>query len=641
MSQHLSRRNFVYLAMTAAAGAALSACQTGAPAPAPTSQQTTAQPTNTTAPTASSGGAATPTKAAAATPAAGTTPAAGATPTTAAAAAPTATAGGPTPTTAVAAEGALPVPRKETFFSEDTGKFTAFDSFNPFIPNGWTYQAGNIYATEFMWIANFASGEMMPWLATGYKYSDDNKSVTINLNPKATWNDGKPFTSEDVAFTVNMVKGNTKLSGNANYNKYVDSVETPDPNTVVFKLKEANPRFHQTFICKIVSGSYIVPKHIWDGKDPATFKNNPPVWTGAWKLKQVIPELALFVWERNDNYWNKDKYNPAVKYMAFRQAPPKDADQQELEQNKIDHAHALDYPQMQAAQKKNPKVVITPFRDPCPRGMWFNCAAPPTDKAEFRWAMSYLINRDKAANVIWPIETVPAEYPWSDWQWEQKYVDKAVLSKYPLSFDPKKAADLLDKLGYKMQGAARVGPDGKPLQLEIITPTTQVDAEFQIALDIAEEAKKLGIEMSVKSLVGPSFDDQYTTGKFNMTSHWLCGASLEPIELYSGFHSRYIVPIGERALQGNSVRLKSPEFDKLIDQILAVGPDDPKIMPLYSQALDLYMQLLPATPIIQTTYVMAYNSTNWTGWPTKDKMYTLPFTWWHQFNLAVMALKPA
>ncbi|MGC8718316.1 MAG: ABC transporter substrate-binding protein, partial [bacterium] len=468
----------------------------------------------------------------------------------------------------------LPVPRNETLFLEDTATFRIFDSFNYFIPNGVEFAIGFWQlATEYLWYANLATGKIVPWLATKYLYSNEFKRCEITLRRGVTWNDGKPFTADDVVFTVNMIMSHPEFGGE-NWKQEVASVKAKDQYTVVFELKEPNPRFHYRFVNFVCTATPIVPKHIWEGKDPLTFKNNPPVTTGPYKLKQVIPALTMFIWERRDDYWGKKLgYFPGPKYVVYRTSPPPDADLQDIINNVIDHAHNIDYTQMEVAMKKNPNIIIAPFLDPCPRGIWFNCASGPTADPRVRWALSYLVNREKIAKTLWLPETTPAKYPWAAYKYMERFVDKSVLEKYDLTFDPGKAAKLLDEAGYKMgPGGVRVGPDGKPLSLDIITPTLPANYEYQIALDMTREADKIGVKLNVKHLEGPVFDEYTSTGKFDLTSHWLCGAGTDPYNLYRDLTSDRIMPIGERAVRGNWVRLKDKNLDKIVAILAKVNP---------------------------------------------------------------------
>lgn len=100
------------------------------------------------------------------------------------------------------------------------------------------------------------------------------------------------------------------------------------------------------------------------------------------------------------------------------------------------------------------------------------------------------------------------------------------------------------------------------------------------------------------------------------------------------------MPIGQRAVRGNWVRLKDPTLDKLVGKLANMAPDSKVALSTYHQTLEEYLKVLPAAPIIQTIYTMAWNQTYWKGWPTTDNMYTVPFTWWGHFLFVTFNLKP-
>ena len=75
------------------------------------------------------------------------------------------------------------------------------------------------------------TGNKKPQIASSWDISKDGKVYTFHLRPNLKWSDGQPFSSEDVAFTLNAF---------AKYNTYlvkvlpnIDRVETPDANTFV------------------------------------------------------------------------------------------------------------------------------------------------------------------------------------------------------------------------------------------------------------------------------------------------------------------------------------------------------------------------------------------------------------------------
>ena len=77
-----------------------------------------------------------------------------------------------------------------------------------------------------------------PYLAESWKVSDDGLTVTINLVKGATFHDGKPITSEDVAFSIDTVKANHPFKSMF---APVEAVETPDAHTAIIKLSKPHP----------------------------------------------------------------------------------------------------------------------------------------------------------------------------------------------------------------------------------------------------------------------------------------------------------------------------------------------------------------------------------------------------------------
>ena len=546
------------------------------------------------------------------------------------------------------AQGDLPVPREETIFLEDTpGPYQIFDSFNDNIPNGNEFANGYIQiGREYLFLANFASGEFESWQAESFEYNDDFTQMTLHLKDNVMWNDGQPFTSADVVYTMETIKANEPLGGEF-LRDFDVQASAPDATTVVMDINRAAPRFHYNFFAT-VNGFEIWPKHIWENEDPLTFKNNPPVTTSVWKLRDVNQDLRMFIWERDENYWNKDERFPAAKYVIYRNAPASpDADYQEFVTNVIDHAHAIDWFQIEQAAAENPAVTFAPFQDPCPRGIWINTQKYPLSLSEMRWALSYVVNRPKIGNVIWQPPTVPAVHPWSEWALLQKFIDQDVLDEYTIEYSPEKAIAILDGLGF-MPGddGIRVDDQGNRLSFIVSTPAAIGGGEYQIAQDLAEEAAKVGIELQVDSMQGGTYWDNLNgvnAGNFDLGSHWLCGTWMDPVELYQSYTGDLPIPGDGSDLPSytNFIGLQNADLDDAVERIKVSSPDSPEAQAAYSDALRAWMQSMPVLPIVQTIYVMAWNQTYWTNWPVEDNFYTVPFTWWATFYNVTFELQPA
>jgi len=556
----------------------------------------------------------------------------------------TATAAAVVPSSAPAggASANLPTPRNQTVVFE-TSKLSTFDSFNPYIPNGEQYQAGMVQGCrECMFYFDFPSNKLIPWLATKYEYNADFTQLTLSLNPAAKWNDGQPFTSDDVLFTLDLLKKNAQFTGSSAVTTWIDTATAPDANTVALKLKQANPRYHYNFVAAItVDVIKVVPKHVWEGKDAGTFKNNPPVFTGPYVLDRTIPEQFMFVWKRNPDYWNKANLDPKPQYAVYRQALTADASLQEFTRANTDITNSIDYLLMQSIKNSYKDWVQVIAADVCPRGVWLNQDSPSGlfQTAEGRQVMSLLLDRDLIAKTIWQPSSRPAKYPWADWSANDKFVNPDIQKKYDLVFDPTRAGQLLDGLGATMSGGTRQ-LNGKPLALTCITPVEVGKPEYQIGQSLAENAKKVGIDIQIRSLVGTPFDDAYNNGQYDLTSHWLCGSALDPGQLYTLFEERFYQPIGTRTTQGNPTRTRIPALNDIAAQINKADPNNPANKALFDQGLDVFMKNLPAVPVIQTVFPIAYNTTYWSGWPTNDNLYNVPQHWWAQFIFVLGKIQP-
>jgi peptide/nickel transport system substrate-binding protein len=537
----------------------------------------------------------------------------------------------------------LPTPREQTVVIEERPT-NIWDSFNPFIPNGEVGAFGlGIVCREYLFYANFLTGEVTPWTAESYEYNDDFTQATLRLNPNVTWSDGEPFTAHDVVFTQQILLDNPQLNGAGAVIRDVADVSAADDHTVVWDLTTSNPRFHYRFIAGIsADGLRVVPQHIWEGEDPGTFKFNPPVQTGPYILNEASATLLYYLWEKNPNYWNKANLDPTPQNVMYRQSSEVDASVQAFLDGDVD-VPSIDYLNQVQIESQYDQTARFDFPDPCPRGIYFNCASPNplVSTPEGRWVLSHLIDREVIATTIWQPPSRPATYPWADYEAWKAWAPAEVMDQFDLTFSIDKANELLDAMGAtERDGDTRI-LNGTPLRLTMITPIEVTGLEYQIGSSFANTAKEAGIDIELKSLPGSAFGDAFQTGNYDLTIHWLCGMQFDPNQLFAGFHSRNYRPIGERAENDHaSSRLQSPELDALVEQLDTIDVEAEASKSVFNDALTVFMQELPAVAPIQTVFPLFYNTAYWTGWPSAENPYTIPAHWWGQFLFAIGNLKP-
>jgi len=163
---------------------------------------------------------------------------------------------------------------------------------------------------ESLFYLNFESGEIEPWLATGWSMNEDFTELTLNLREGVKWSDGEAFTANDVVFTLNMLQEYAPaLWHSEGVSRWVESVEAVDDLTVKITLKEPNPRYIYNFIIEIYNSIPTVPEHIWADVDPTTFTNFDlekgwPVFTGPYRLVQADENQLIY--DRRDDWWGAE-----------------------------------------------------------------------------------------------------------------------------------------------------------------------------------------------------------------------------------------------------------------------------------------------------------------------------------------------
>lgn len=510
----------------------------------------------------------------------------------------------------------IPTPREQTVVI-NMGETSIFDSFNPYIPNGEAITYGvHQVAREPFFIQNFMTGEVVPWLASGFEYNEDYTEVTLKIKPEAAWSDGEPYTSADVVFTFDMLLANETLYGGGTAADLA-GWEAPDPQTVIFKFNEPNPRW---LLNNLSAGTWsqwirIVPKHVWDGQDPMTFKNDPPIFSGPYTLEEARFDQRYYLWKKNPNYWNKE-VTFAAEYVLYRQATSADAVVQEFLRGDVD-VPGMETLNQQVVMAEYDKVVQSSYPDPCPRGFQPNHLSPMFQTPEGRWALSYLTDRETIANTIWYPATRPALYPWPDWPSNDKWSIPELQEQYDLSeFNPDKAAELLDSIGIVMDGDKRK-LNGEDLMVGIISPVAVGSAEYEIARLVANAAQEIGLDMQVVNLQSATYGDAVQTGEYDVESGWVCLGTTDPAGTYAQEwypeEGAEVAPIGERT-EFNTIRANIPEFRDLYEELQTVSPDEVD-HPAYRRGLELFYEQLPVIPTIQTLYPSVFNTTYWTGWP--------------------------
>jgi peptide/nickel transport system substrate-binding protein len=546
---------------------------------------------------------------------------------------------------------AFPVPRNQAVVVETDMKYQYFNTANPLKNFGTQWGSGwHQVVNEWDWYMDYATGQTILWRTTGWDYAADYMSLTWHVRKGVTWNDGVPYTAQDIVYTYNLWIKDPSIGG-AGSAANVASVAAPDDYTVIFKFKAPDYRFHQQL--RMWGGGNIVAKHIYEKVDIKTYSNWPPVETGPYKLQGWYQDNQMYVWQSDPNYWGSKVMGktPGPKYVIFRSAPPPDLDLEEFVKGNIDMPlpHIFTIDMIRAAEKRWTNTVRSPYMDAVSTGICgFNTAKAPGNDREFRWAIQNLMNRDKLRR-LYPMadSTDVTMWPWPHWATLSKWEVPSIKAKYGpmLKYDPAFAAKELDRLGYKKgSNGKRTLPDGKPFTMTLVSGAAP-DYNYLVAKDFSDELTKIGIDNVLKIFGAGINDQQFGEGQYDMLFDVLDIGAAFPNDVWQmidSFAGKWAQPIGTLQTKGDRARtrLNDPTLDAIGEKMARMNPDDPKYMDLVTQALDRWYYDLPAVPATEKMFIQTLSNKYWTNWPVPGNMYQVPYQWWPSMIFIMFEIKP-
>ena len=161
------------------------------------------------------------------------------------------------------------IPRNEILIAENPqGRIANAGWFNRWVPNhGGTSTGLQQLALDTLWYIDPDAGIDGVWenaLASEPPiYNADFTEMTVKLRSGIYWSDGVEFTADDLVYTVKVQMEHPSMTWGSAFLNGVDSVTATDKNTVVFKLKKPNSRFHANFTVRW-GACWMIPKHIFE-----------------------------------------------------------------------------------------------------------------------------------------------------------------------------------------------------------------------------------------------------------------------------------------------------------------------------------------------------------------------------------------
>ncbi len=526
------------------------------------------------------------------------------------------------------------------------GQMKDYDTFNPYLP-GRTARTGYqfLYEPLYFYNAYGKDDNVIPWIATGHEFNADFTEVVVDIREGVTWSDGQPWTAHDFVFTINMLKANAPmLLYSTDMETWVKEAVATDDHTAVITLHAANPRFIFTYFThNFDNGVPIVPKHIWEGKNPEEFANFDmakkwPVVSGPYKMVLSSPEQRI--WDRRDDWWASAmgfRALPEVERLIFLPFVEEAKRVQLMLANALDTCVDSRPPNIRAMIDGNPNLTTWTGRqapygylDWWPISLGFNDTEWPFSQASVRRAISYAIDREQLVEIAWQGSGSSAKLPFPDFPPIQRFTDgiSDLLEKYDAGvYALDKSAALMEADGWQKNADGMWEKNGQTVRMAI----NIFGAFNDIGQVLVAQLKNAGFDASFRML--SDVYNQMSQGEAHAYMIGHAGSVRDPYFTLRLYHSRFVKPTGEPA--EHFWRWSNTDFDAIVDQMGQTAPDDPKLHELFRAAMEIWLAEMPSVPILQWYHRIPHNETYWTNWPSAENPY-INSAYWHRTWLLVL-----
>ena len=412
-----------------------------------------------------------------------------------------------------------------------------------------------------------------PGLAERWEIPDP-LTYVFHLHHGVKFHDGRALTSRDVKWTFDSLLSGKIRSTKAAVYRFVDRIETPDDDTVVFHLKQP----FATLLWNLSDGAVgIVP---YGSGDEMT---QHPVGSGPFKFVSAETDKEV-VLERNDDCWSGRAQLARVRFMIVP-----DATTQALELRKGSGDLVINgrfSPDTVITLRREPSLAVESASGTRLAYLGFNVRDPILKDVRVRQAIAYALDRRPMIEYLWRGEAQPARSVLPPQSW-------AYNGDVPVyDHDPAKARALLDSAGYPAVNGVRFH----------ITMKTSTDENTRLMVAVMQQQlREVGVALDIRSFEFATFFADVTHGAFQMYGLRWIGGNEDPDIFEYAFHSSKFPPNG-----ANRGFYSSPRVDALIDQ--ARRETDPKMRkPIYAEVQRILAEDAPSINLWYLDNVLVHN----------------------------------
>ncbi|MEM4383960.1 MAG: ABC transporter substrate-binding protein [Candidatus Caldarchaeum sp.] len=418
---------------------------------------------------------------------------------------------------------------------------------------------------------------IIPELAEAFWISQDGKTWTFKLRKGVKWHDGRPLTSADVAFSMEVNKqlhprGRTLLAG-------LERIETPDEYTVILKFKSPNAALLYGF--DVGNLPIATPKHLYENTD---IVNNPantkPIGTGPFKFKEWRKGEVIIL-ERNPDYYRKGY--PILDRLVFKIIPDEGAiiaavkkGQVHFVENWYLSSEAV-FSLMDTQGIKLLQQAVSSFF-----GLFYKLDDAVLKNIQVRKAIAHAIDRNELNKIVLHGLGKPST------QHVQSFHPVFWPEAPTYEYDVAKAESLLDQAGF------RRGADGVRFTLNLDT----FEAYTVAAEVIKQMLKRVGIEVRIIISDSATFADKvFVKRDFQLALTTLAFGTDPVIGMHRAYYSANIGRLWQ-----NAEGYRNERIDQLMDQATTTLDIEARKQ-IYREITRILHEDLPILPLLEWTRV--------------------------------------
>ncbi|MGN8116359.1 peptide ABC transporter substrate-binding protein [Labrys sp. 22185] len=414
--------------------------------------------------------------------------------------------------------------------------------------------------------------------------SADGLTWKVKLRDGVKWHDGKPFTAEDVKFTLELMVDPNFRSWRRTGHEHVRDIKVVSPTEISWRMDKPFAPYPS-----ILASTFIVPKHILGeaaDKNTAPF-NNAPVGTGPFKWSKRVAgdyiELAA-----NEDYFGEGPYLERIVYkyipdmtVMYTQFKTGDVDVLGLQWITADH-----YEEAKTLEGKVVDVVPNATIE----SVGFNMERPQFKDPAVRKALYHALDKKTIIEALYYGLPAPTE----SYMPQQSFYYNPDLPKQ--DYDPEKAKKVLDEAGWVPGADGIRAKDGVRLSFSNST-TAGNHLREQVQQFMQQSFKDIGVEMTISNLPpAVMWGDYWMLSKFDSVVvgiNFITGPDPDTSDYFMSTSS------GAKGGNGqNTWQYANPEVDRLLKEAgnLFVPEERRK---LYFKIQEIMRTDLPFLPIYQ------------------------------------------